>query len=31
VQLLEPARDPAAVLGWLCIDCFDLNRALTHE
>ena len=28
VQLLEPADDPATVLGWLCIDCFDLYRVL---
>lgn len=28
VQLLEPAKDPAAILGWLCVDCFDLGPVL---
>jgi hypothetical protein len=28
VQRLEPARDPAALPGWLCIDRFDVHRVL---
>jgi len=29
VQLEDPADDPGAEAGWLCIDCFD--RTLTPD